>query len=535
MTPTVTAMIADQARRQPSAPAIHYNDSVISYADLELAGKRAARGLADLGVGPGDRVALWLPTTPAFLFIYLGLARLGAIAVSVNTRFRGADVGDIIGRSGAKVLVLWPDFRGIDFLGILEDVDPAALDRLETVLLYTEGANEVQDPALLSDHIKRVAFTDLMKSGPSDQDNAQLGLGSNIFTTSGTTKAPKFVLHSQSSMVTHGLQIAEDFGLAVAPGPVLVPLPLCGVFGFTPSMAALAGGCPLVLMSSFEADRAVELVRRLGVVHANLSDTMILAMLDAADGEVALPSMRFVGYGQFDPNLDNVVERGDARGLSMIALYGMSEVQALFSRRLEDEERRGVGGGRPVSPEGRVRVRDPDSGELLGVGETGELEVYGPSRMIEYFENPQATRDALYEDGFMRTGDLGFLEDDGGFTYLARMGDELRLGGFLTAPAEIEDYLRTHPMVDGCQVVGADTPSGLGAVGFITLAPGHAFQEALLIEHCRQGLARYKTPARIIPLEDFPVTLSANGTKIQRVKLREMAQAEIKKQGETKK
>jgi fatty-acyl-CoA synthase len=135
----------------------------------------------------------------------------------------------------------------------------------------------------------------------------------------------------------------------------------------------------------------------------------------------------------------------------------------------------------------------------------------------------------------MRTGDLGFLEDDGGFTYLARMGDELRLGGFLTAPAEIEDYLRTHPMVDGCQVVGADTPSGLGAVGFITLAPGHAFQEALLIEHCRQGLARYKTPARIIPLEDFPVTLSANGTKIQRVKLREMAQAEIKKQGETKK
>ncbi len=529
MEPTVTAMIAAQARRQPAAPAIHYNDTVISYAELELAGRRAARGLADLGVGPGDRVALWLPTTPAFLIIYLALARLGAIAVSVNTRFRGADVGDIIGRSGAKVLVLWPDFRGIDFLGILEEVDPAALDRLEAVLLYTEGGEAAPDPARLPAHIRRVDFTDLIDRDPLDGDRAAPGLGANIFTTSGTTKAPKFVLHSQASMVTHGYQVAEDFGLAAAPGPVLVPLPLCGVFGFTPSMAALAGGCPLVLMSSFDAGRAVDLVRGLGVVHANLSDDMILAMLDAADGEIALPSMRFVGYGQFNPNLDDVVDRGDARGLTLIALYGMSEVQALFSRRGETEARRGVGGGRPISPDGFARVRDPKSGELLGPGETGELEVSGPSRMTEYYDNPAATRDALCEDGFMRTGDLGFLEEEGAFTYLARMGDELRLGGFLTAPAEIENYLRSHPMVDGCQVVGADTPSGPGAVGFITLAKGAAFDEKTLIEHCRAGLAGYKTPARIFPLDVFPVTHSANGTKIQRVKLREMAQAEIKK------
>lgn len=532
--PTVSAMIAAQARRAPAAPAIYYDGSVLSYAELDLAGRRVARGLADLGVGRGDRVALWLPNTPAFLIIYLACARLGAIAVSVNTRLRGVDVGDVIGRSGAKLLVLWPGFRGIDFLAILDDADGAALDRLEAVVLYAEGAESAGAVERLPAHVRRVDFTDVAAKDALHADGAAPRMGCNIFTTSGTTKAPKFVLHHQAGIVTHAHQVAADFGLAAAPGPVLIPLPLCGVFGFTPAMAALAGGCPLVLMSSFDAARAVALVHAHGVVQTNLSDDMVMAMLDAADGEIALPSLRFVGFGQFNAGLDDLVERAARRGLTLVGLYGMSEMQAFFARRPESAPRasRGVAGGTPIAADGAVRVRDLESGQLLGPGETGELEVRGPSRMVEYFGDPLATQAALCADGFLRTGDLGFLEEDGGFTYLARMGDELRLGGFLTAPAEIESHLRQHPMVDGCQVVGAETDGGLRAVGFITLARGAEFDEETLIDYCGKGLARYKTPAIIVRLEAFPVTHSANGTKIQRVKLRDMARAEMKKKGD---
>ena len=111
-------------------------EATVGIAALLEESRRVARGLADLGVGKGDRVALWLPNTPAWLALYLACARLGAIAVAVNTRFRSAEIADIVGRSGARLLALWPDFRHIDFLGILGEVDRVALDRLEGIIVY---------------------------------------------------------------------------------------------------------------------------------------------------------------------------------------------------------------------------------------------------------------------------------------------------------------------------------------------------------------------------------------------------------------
>ena len=172
-------------------------------------------------------------------------------------------------------------------------------------------------------------------------------------------------------------------------------------------------------------------------------------------------------------------------------------------------------------------MRDPESGEILAPGEQGELELRGASMMKEYFGNPAATREAFTEDGYLRSGDMGTTTDDGGFVFLSRMGDVLRLGGFLVAPAEIEACLATHVSVDGSQVVDVTTPEGPRAVGFVTLAAGAELDEDLLREHCRAGLARFKVPSRVFAVDEFPTTLSANGTKIQRTRLRDMAQAAI--------
>jgi len=184
-----------------------------------------------------------------------------------------------------------------------------------------------------------------------------------------------------------------------------------------------------------------------------------------------------------------------------------------------------VPGGKPVSPLAKVRVRDPDSRRLLGIGKSGELELSGPSLMQGYFGDDAATRAAMTEDGFVRTGDFGRLLDDRSFVFETRMGDVLRLSGFLVAPAEIEAWLQRHPGIDGAQVVGVSTAPGVKPMAFVTLKPGAALDETAAKAHCEAGLARYKVPVRIIAMDAFPTTMSANGIKVQKAKLRERASA----------
>jgi len=200
-------------------------------------------------------------------------------------------------------------------------------------------------------------------------------------------------------------------------------------------------------------------------------------------------------------------------------------VQAFFARRRETEplERRRVPGGTPVSEVAQVRVRDPDTGQILGIGMSGELELCGPSLMRAYFGDPAATQRAMSADGFVRTGDLGRVLDDGSFVFETRLGDVLRLSGFLVAPAEIESYLQRHPSIDGAQVVGVSTAAGVKPVAFVTRKPGASFDEAALKAYCGASLARYKVPVRIVLVDVFPATTSANGIKIQKGKLREQA------------
>ena len=519
----MTGLLAAAVARHAAAPAILYGDLAISFAELDRRSRRVAAALAELGVGAGDRVALWLPNTPAYLVMCFGLARLGAVAVAVNTRFRSVEVADIVGRSGARVLAMWPGFRHIDFLAMLAEVEPQALRRLETLVLYDEGEAAPAIPGGLG-HVRTVRYADLEARPPLEADRATPDAGCNVFTTSGTTRAPKFVLHRQSSIGRHAADVARGFGYAAGDGALLQSLPFCGVFGWSQAMAALAAGRPMVLTAAFDAGHALALIDRHDVRFMNATDDMILGLLDADRRERALPSVDHIGFAAFATDPLSTVQAAAARGVTLAGLYGMSEVQALYARQPLDAnpERRAQGGGLPVSPEARIRVRDTATGRLLGPGEHGELELDGPSRFAEYLDNEAATRAGIDGEGFVRTGDLGYLTGDGGFVFLARMGDVLRLGGFLVNPAEIVAHLQAHPSVEAAQVVGVDTARDVRPVAFVVPRAGQAFDERLLSEHCLAGLAKFKLPARIVAVAEFPTTKSANGTKIQRARLREM-------------
>ena len=224
-----------------------------------------------------------------------------------------------------------------------------------------------------------------------------------------------------------------------------------------------------------------------------------------------------------------MIALGDARGLPLIGLFGMSEIQALFSARAVDEppEIRMHSGGRPVASETVVRACDPETGAVLDHGVQGELQIKGPSLMAGYFGNREATEAAFTEDGFLRSGDLGFTEPGGTFTFLSRMGDALRLGGYMVGPQEISSYLERHDDVSGAQVVGVKSARGQQPVAFVTVAPGATFSEDALRAYCADGMAKFKVPVRIFEIDAFPMADGANGAKVQRSKLREIATSRL--------
>ncbi|HET7363479.1 MAG TPA: AMP-binding protein, partial [Burkholderiales bacterium] len=395
----------------------------LAYRALERESASLARGLRELGVHQGDRVALWLPSIPAWLATFAACARLGAIAVSLNTRFRSAEIADIVSRSGCRALVYWPGFRNIDFRAILAACDRAALGSLGARIAYGEGG-------------EASAYHELAALPPLEEDASAPEAPCVIFTTSGTTKAPKFVLHDQRTVLGHARNVARNFGFAAKGSRVLVTAPFCGVFGFCNAMGTVAADKPLVMSPTFEAAEAAALVRRHGITHFNCTDDMLAQMLAAVPEEIAFPTVRFVGYAAFNPALADLPVRAGARGVKVVGLYGSSELQALLARQSEDAppDERALGGGRLVAAEGEVQARDPETGARLPERTPGELVFKVPSRMVGYYGNQAATSAATTADGWFRSGDLGYTTGERRFVFLTRLGDALRLSGFLVSP-----------------------------------------------------------------------------------------------------
>jgi fatty-acyl-CoA synthase len=253
---------------------------------------------------------------------------------------------------------------------------------------------------------------------------------------------------------------------------------------------------------------------------------MLLALLEADDRNPAMPSLNCCGYGAFNLPPDEITNRAALRGVDTVGLYGMSEVQALYARRDHQllQDQRYLPGGKLISKEARVRVRNPDTGQLLDYGESGELEFSGPSMMSEYFENLEATADIFTSDGFLKSGDLGYMTSETDFVFETRMGDTLRLGGYLVSPAEIENHLIDHKTVSAAQVVAILIKNKLKPYAFVIANPEAEIDQEELKEHCKKKLAAFKVPVIFHLLESFPTTNSPNGKKIQRARLRELAE-----------
>ncbi|WP_169569110.1 AMP-binding protein [Sneathiella limimaris] len=526
MIKTIPELLNQTQKNRGQGIAIVDRTNSVSYTEFEERVHRLACGLKAQGLKKGDLVGIWLPNITAYLEFFCACGYLGVTVVSVNTKFKSFEMSDIVSRSNCKMLILWPDFKNIPFLDILSEIPDGELQGLESVVFYTEGEPFPSEiPSCISDK-RIISYRDLVDTEPTELPAVAEDDGLVIFTTSGTTGKPKFVFHHHHSIVQHAYDVASNFEFDKRACRLLQVNPLCGTFGLTQALAGLSSGATVYCVAVFNGGEAARIMTEEKITDVFGSDDMFSMMLANTEGSNPFPDLQYAGFAAFNPALTQLVADADKKNVKLVGLWGMSEVQAFVAHqdpKAPIEERR-LGGGKLMSDAAEIRITDPETGNRLPIGEKGELEIRCPSQMAGYLGNPEATKKTITSDGFIRTGDLAIQTDDRHFTFLSRMGDVLRLGGYLTDPVEIESCLKDHPSVEKAQVVGVESDKGARAFAFVILKQGALWQEEEVSAFCKSRLAGYKVPAGFEVLEAFPTTLSANGEKVQRSKLREQAQ-----------
>lgn len=503
------------------------DDHEVTYAEFSRMCDGASAWLSAQGVRQGDMVAVWMVNRLDWLVLYFALTRLGASLMTINTRYRAHEVAYILEQSHASMLVLELNFRKIDFPAILADIDPASVPDLRQVVVVRAAASEL--PATVLGRPTVPFNLDALPDGAAPAHETADGLNI-LFTTSGTTSGPKLVMHSQRNVVVHSQRVAKAYGLTDPQVRLLAALPFGGVFGFNSALGAFAAGRPVILMDTFDGPRAAQLIRHHAITHVFGSDEMFRRTLEQDAQDTPFPSVRVFGFAAFHPGMNEFGRQAWKRHVPLMGVYGSSEVQALFSlqpRGLPTDEML-LGGGMPANAAAQIRIRDLETGQLVPVGESGVIEIKADTNFMGYFNRPDATAAVMDAEGYFSTGDIGYLRPDGSFVYVTRRGDAMRLAGYLVSPVEIEDVLKEQPGIVDAQVVSVDLGGKRRCVAFVTLRdPGVPPDEEAIRTAVGATLAAFKVPAKIWPIDAFPTTQSANGVKIQRGKLRDLAMKKL--------
>jgi fatty-acyl-CoA synthase len=538
---TAGRMLELAAARFSDRQAIVAADRCIRYAEFMAEAERVARGLLALGIAKDDKVALWLPNRPAWLFVHYGCAMIGAVLVALNTRYKAHELRYILGQSDTTTLILADHLGPIDFLETLGEVlpdlrdgEPGALD-LAGFHLLKRVIVDAEDP-----YPGCLRLGDVLEAGGEPEWQAALERARatvtpddpwTILYTSGTTSFPKGALISHRNAVPHGWFTGEALRVTEA-DRVLHALPMTGTWGgLCIPLSTFSHGACLVVMETFDAGVALHLIERESITIWNAVDAMAIAVLDHPDlARRSRSTLRTGGFGMTGGGRDGLFE-DVVRTLGVPQAYqpyGMTELNALCMLHDldESEESRALPG--VWAADGiEVRVVDPQTCLDAAVGSEGELWFRGRLVTAGYYQKPEETAKAFTEDGWFKTGDLGVRDAEGRTIFKGRLREVMRISHFMVAPAEIEAFVMTHPKVSQAFVIGVPDPKmNEAAVAYVIAKPNESLTEADIIAHCKGKIASYKIPRHVRIVDDVPRTPGPHGDKVQKVKLRELFLAE---------
>jgi fatty-acyl-CoA synthase len=527
---TIGALVDERARRDGAREALVFQGRRWTFADLARDVDVAARGLVHLGIGPGDRVALWMVNRPEWIQAALAIMRVGAVLLPVNTRFRTEDVTYVLGQSDATALVIGARAGSTDYLGMVRALLPSLgatgdvvrdpkLPELRRVVVLGDApaAGTVPWPSLLENGA-RVSEAALHARVAAVDPDATVFL----MYTSGTTGFPKGVMHGHSVLRN---VIDRAFRMAITPADTILNyLPLFHLFGFSEGLLmSMVTGARQVLTETFDPDESLRLLEseRATILHG--FDTHFKDLLEAQRRQPRDVSSVRTGILGAGMSSSVPIAREARRVLGrFVSGYGMTEMLAGASLgALDSTDEQCIEASGYPAPGYEIIVIDPATGREQPAGVPGEILVRSPMLMQGYYRKPAETARAIDGDGFLHTGDMGVMRPDGHLRFMGRYKDMLKIGGENVDPMEVEAYLMTHPAMNLVAVVGfPDARLSEVAVAFVRFEPGHRLTEAEVIDYCRGKIASFKTPRHVVFVDDFPWTSSG---KIQKVKLREEA------------
>ncbi len=495
--------------KYPLNQALSFHGQSMTYQQLDEAASRLAAGLSGLGIRHGERMGVMIPNSPHFAISFFALARMGVTVIPIHAHCVAANIAHQLADSEASGILFWEKF-GTEVRKALVDL-PGARHRI--VLGAGSQGNEKRLTVLMEMHAP------LQEVAPCDPDETAV-----ILYTSGPSGKRMGVELTHSNILSN-VEACRDFLQPRPADSVIGSFPLTYAFGHTLVMATfLSAGACIVLFSRFNAAEVVKAIAERGSAHWIAVPPMIRALLKEDQGRTNLRSLKYcVSTGDaLDP--ETVKEFEEKYGVMILEGYGLAEATAMVSMNSPVRERRAGSIGLPLKGID-LRIVDESNSEVRP-GQVGEIIVQGPGVMKGYWKHPEETS-AILRHGWLYTGDMAKLHDNGYGFIVGRKKNVITKGGFQILPLEIEPILKSHPKIEEAVIVGIpDTAAGEEIHACIVLKAGESANAEELMEYCRNQMAPYKCPRFVHFLDSIPVGLTG---RVMRQHLRSQMMSSIPK------
>lgn len=532
---TLGALLDNTTQRFGSKEALCFEGQRWTFSQLQEQTNRTARALIHLGVQPGDKVSLWMTNRPEWLHILFAVAKIGAVLVPTNTRFRTADTEYVLRQSDSTTLITLDSSGPVNYLDMVEEVCPE-INFSNSGILHAAKFPELKRVVALGDGQRPGTWNwdDVMAAAdevsPGDLEQRERAVNPDdtalLMYTSGTTGFPKGVMHSHNIQRTL-IDAASRMGMTPR-DVILMYLPLFHCFGlYEGPIMSLVSGARMVLLPRFDAGEVLQLIEQERATMLNGFDTHFFDLTSHPNcATTDKSSLRTALFAAGMASSEPVARRAQKELCPTITAWGMTEVGVGGTRSFLDspEDDRCLASGHPL-PGYEFKVIDPATGATQPPDTLGELCVRGYALMQGYYKKPEETAQAIDAEGWFHTGDVATIRDDECMRFLGRYKDLLKVGGENVDPMEVEAFLLAHPAVNKVQVIGVPNQRlSEVACACVVLEKGAELTIEDVDAFCRGKLGSFKIPRHLLLMDEYPMTSSG---KVQKYLLRETAQAEL--------